>query len=206
LDKMSLVERYMPSVEVGEYCQYEDRRGKYLFPLAEEGSYGPLPQYKSPGKWMEPAGYTKREKKPKVYASYAINSDCAFHGPKLDRFEREPSPRKTPPRSSPPKSVSKAKRANSLPPQPIIPPQNTAAPRPRMTSLPPPSPLPTPTPQLEVDLVEMTGRLMVTRAISQDLEDSLCDKSTDDINDDDADTITTYSDDHNITTTNLDDE
>eukprot|EP00088_Acartia_fossae_P070049 TRINITY_DN9283_c0_g1_i3.p1 TRINITY_DN9283_c0_g1~~TRINITY_DN9283_c0_g1_i3.p1 ORF type:complete len:189 (-),score=67.94 TRINITY_DN9283_c0_g1_i3:643-1209(-) len=177
---MSLVERRIPSLEVGEYCEYEDRRGKYLFPLEEEGSYGPLPQYKYPGKWMEPQGYTRREKKPKVYASYAINSDCAFHGPKLERFEREPSPRKTPPRASPPKSVTtKVKRASSLPPEStILPYKPVGQPKPRMTSVPPTSPTPIP-PELD-DLSELTGRLRVTRAISQDIEDSLIDRSTDD--------------------------
>jgi len=180
---MSLVERRIPGLEVGEYCEWEDRRGKYLFPLAEEGSYGPLPQYKTPGKWTEPAGYSKREKKPKVYASYAINSDCAFHGPKLDRYEREPSPRKTPPRSTPPRSIiAKPKRATSLPPDNMsdVASQKSGVSsipsRPRVSYSVPPS---SPTPQLDLDLSEMTGRLRVSRAISQDIEDSLCDRSVD---------------------------
>ena len=37
--------------------------------------------------------------------------------PQLERYEREPSPRKTPPRSTPPRSIiAKPKRATSLPP------------------------------------------------------------------------------------------
>jgi len=178
-----LLERRIPSAEVGEYCEWEDRRGKYLFPLEEEGSYGPLPEYKSPGKWTEPAGYSKRERKPKVYASYAINMECAFHGPKLDRFEREPSPRKTPPRTSPPRVIAKPKRATSLPPEASSSTMNiqksVGAPRNRVSSVPPSSPTPEYS-RLDLDISEMTGKLRVSRAISQDLESSLVDHSKDD--------------------------
>jgi len=56
--------------------------GGGLYPLSEEGTYGLPPIYK------QPVIYQKRERKPKVYASYAVSSDCCVHGEKLENNER----------------------------------------------------------------------------------------------------------------------
>ena len=52
-----------------------------LYPLGEEGQYGPPPSALPPPL----PGYKKRERKPKVYASYAVSHDCEAHGEKLSR-------------------------------------------------------------------------------------------------------------------------
>merc|ERR1719193_2764613 len=56
--------------------------GGGLYPLSEEGTYGPPPVYR------QPEVYKRRERKPKVYASYAVSSDCCVHGGKLENNER----------------------------------------------------------------------------------------------------------------------
>ena len=55
----------------GEYEQYKKKVSKKggLYPLNEEGTYGPPPSALPPPL----PGYKKRERKPKVYASYAIS-------------------------------------------------------------------------------------------------------------------------------------
>merc|ERR1711862_954472 len=54
----------------------KDRKKGGLYPLNEEGEYGPPPSALPPPL----PGYQKRERKPKVYASYAISSECEAHG------------------------------------------------------------------------------------------------------------------------------
>jgi len=73
-----MAHKYIPSEEVGEYEQYKkkDRKKGGLYPLNEEGEYGPPPSALPPPL----PGYQKRERKPKVYASYAISSECEAHG------------------------------------------------------------------------------------------------------------------------------
>ena len=55
----------------GEYEAYKkkDKKKGGLYPLNEEGEYGPPPSALPPPL----PGYKKRERKPKVYASYAIS-------------------------------------------------------------------------------------------------------------------------------------
>ena len=50
-----------------------------LYPLGEEGQYGAPPSALPPPL----PGYQKRERKPKVYASYAVSHDCEAHGDKI---------------------------------------------------------------------------------------------------------------------------
>jgi len=57
--------------------------GGGLYPLSEEGTYGLPPVYK------QPEVYKKRERRPKVYASYAVSSDCCVHGEKLENNENK---------------------------------------------------------------------------------------------------------------------
>ena len=46
----------------------QPRKSPGLFPLSEEGTYGPPPSYVQPL-----PGYTRRVKKPKVYSAYSGN-------------------------------------------------------------------------------------------------------------------------------------
>ena len=72
-----------------------------LYPLGEEGQYGPPPSALPPPL----PGYKKRERKPKVYASYAVSHDCEAHGEKLSRqmvpARRASSYTRSPPTPSP---------------------------------------------------------------------------------------------------------
>jgi len=67
----------VPSQIIGEYEKPEIRKKKPnlpknpgLFPLTEEGTYGPPPEYIRPL-----PGYTRRVRRPKVYAAYSV---CRF--------------------------------------------------------------------------------------------------------------------------------
>jgi len=69
--------RLIPSINIGEYrpgTARPDDGG--LYPLEEAGTYGPVPKSKHPGKWSLPKAYVPREKKQKIYASYAICEGC----------------------------------------------------------------------------------------------------------------------------------
>jgi len=82
----------IPSEVMGEYEDPEERTrrrsaplplrppGGGLFPLLEEGTYGPPPSLQT--------SYKRRERKPKVYASYAVSSDCNVHAEKLENNEK----------------------------------------------------------------------------------------------------------------------
>jgi len=52
-----------------------------LYPLDEEGSYGEAPR--QPGIPRPKPQYEPRERKPKVYSSYAVDSECETHGKKV---------------------------------------------------------------------------------------------------------------------------
>jgi len=100
----SLPAKYMiPSEEVGEYESANSRRrsapakpppgsgaNSGLYPLGEQGTYGAAP--KRPG--MPPSGPSSvpfsriRERKPKVYSSYNLDSNCQMHAKKLAKAER----------------------------------------------------------------------------------------------------------------------
>ena len=62
---------FVTDYQVGEYEAYKRREKKKggLYPLNEEGEYGPPPSALPPPL----PGYKKRERKPKVYASYAVS-------------------------------------------------------------------------------------------------------------------------------------
>ena len=86
-----------------------------LYPLGEEGQYGPPPSALPPPL----PGYKKRERKPKVYASYAVSHDCEAHGEKLSRqvvpARRASSYTRSPPSPSP--SPARQERSYSQPRQ-----------------------------------------------------------------------------------------
>ena len=52
-----------------------------MYPLDEEGSYGEAPR--QPGIPRPKPQYEPRERKPKVYSSYAVDSECETHGKKV---------------------------------------------------------------------------------------------------------------------------
>ncbi len=84
----------LPSDEMGEYDEVggvSRRRSApakgsgMLYPLREEGTYGAPPTAPAP-----PKEYVRRERKPKVYSSYAVNKECHIHGgDKLAKAERD---------------------------------------------------------------------------------------------------------------------
>lgn len=84
---------YIPSQEMGDYEEARNRTRKKsgaLFPLDEEGCYGRPPAQQAQQARQLPAplpGYLKRERKPKVYASYAVSNDCCMHAQKLEKNE-----------------------------------------------------------------------------------------------------------------------
>lgn len=114
----------MPSEEIGEYEKPRRRSapggssrrppGGGLFPLSEEGHYGPPPTA-LPGPLP---GYQRRERKPKVYASYAVSSDCDLHSSKLEKNENDRGltpRRKTSTTSRPSSRASSVTSASSRP-------------------------------------------------------------------------------------------
>ena len=66
-------QKYIPSEDMGDYEEYRKKKSPKktgpLYPLDEEGSYGAPPSALPPPL----PGYQKREKKTKVYASYAVS-------------------------------------------------------------------------------------------------------------------------------------
>jgi len=142
--------KYIPSEEVGEYEAYKRREKKKggLYPLGEEGEYGPPPSALPPPL----PGYKKRERKPKVYASYAVSSECEAHGDVLSRNESDRGHHhhhhhhSAPPA---PKPKQPARRASSYTrtAQPVVTPQRKersfSQPRQRSNSFRQPSPAPT---------------------------------------------------------------
>jgi hypothetical protein len=95
---------YIPSEEMGDYEDYRSRQkkksGGVLYPLDEEGTYGA-----PPAALPKPLpGYLKRDRKPKVYASYAVSSDCSMHAAKLESNESQSTlgRKQTPPRGRTP--------------------------------------------------------------------------------------------------------
>jgi len=121
---------------MGEYEPPRERpEDGGLYPLNAEGTYGRVPKNRNPGRWQELPKYQKREKKPKLYASYAISDKCELHSLVLDKYMRPPkcsvhsssgSGRSSRATSAPPqnltvtevkeKSVEKSSRQASLPP------------------------------------------------------------------------------------------
>merc|ERR1712088_1225981 len=105
-------ERLIPAANMGEYEPPRERpEDGGLYPLNAEGTYGRVPKNRNPGRWQELPKYQKREKKPKLYASYAISDKCELHSLVLDKYMR-------PPKCSVHTSGSgRSSRATSAPPQ-----------------------------------------------------------------------------------------
>jgi len=154
--------RLVPSKEVGEYGVWEGKRTGPLFPLEEEGQYGPAPVYKTPGKWTGPPKYQKREKKPKVYASYNVNSECAFHGHKIGSYGRQGG------RGA--EEIRWKRSVSAPPPTSSKPPSRSGKYVDRQTSLPPYDPD-------SEESLELVRRLEISRTIKEDIQDSLLDKA-----------------------------
>jgi len=79
----------IPSESMGEYEGPSRRRSaperpKHLFPLNEEGTYGRPPAGPKP-----PSPIFKRERKPKVYSSYNVDSKCTIHAKKIAKMEQQ---------------------------------------------------------------------------------------------------------------------
>merc|ERR1712088_64850 len=128
-------ERLIPAANMGEYEPPRERpEDGGLYPLNAEGTYGRVPKNRNPGRWQELPKCQKREKNPKLYASYAISDKCELHSLVLDKYMRPPkcsvhtsgSGRSSRATSAPPqslavtevkeKSVEKSNRQASLPP------------------------------------------------------------------------------------------
>jgi len=106
---MREVQRLLPSLEMGEYSPAQERpEDGGLYPLEEEGTYGRVPKRKSVGRWTAPQGYVRRERRTKMYASYAISDKCELHSLLLDKYDR---------RSSKPRNQGRNSRAASAPPE-----------------------------------------------------------------------------------------
>jgi len=108
--------KYVPSEDMGDYeilkrGKTPKKKSGALYPLSEEGSYGPPPA-SAPRSRALP-GYQKRDRKLKVYASYAVDSDCSAHSHALSKNEAERG-------RSPPKP---ARRRATMPPERRAPPQ-----------------------------------------------------------------------------------
>jgi len=110
----------IPSATMGEYEAPRVRpQDGGLYPLSKEGTYGRVPRNKHQGRWQELPKYVPREKKPKLYASYAISDKCELHSLVLDKYSRS-APKNIRATSAPPESLARSKemslREQSLPP------------------------------------------------------------------------------------------
>merc|ERR1711962_136119 len=119
-NNMKELQRMIPSATMGEYEAPRARpQDGGLYPLSKEGTYGRVPRNKHQGRWQELPKYVPREKKPKLYASYAISDKCELHSLVLDKYSRA-APRNIRATSAPPeslaRSIEKSSREQSLPP------------------------------------------------------------------------------------------
>ena len=139
----SMPTRYcIPSAEMGEYEDgrrrsapagpssgpgsvsdgYErgDRKGSMLYPLSEEGAYGAPPRAPAAPKAKPPTSGVPfqriRERKPKVYSSYAVDSNCDVHSKKLTSVEKDAERSRRPSWASRRTSASPARRISSASP------------------------------------------------------------------------------------------
>jgi len=108
---------------------YEEARGRRkssgpLYPLSEEGRYGAPPKEKPKPRPPLP-DYEKRDRKSKVYASYAVSNECCMHSHKLDKNEQGQATRG---RTPPSRKESTSSRRDSVPRRPSVPPQQPSAP------------------------------------------------------------------------------
>jgi len=178
-------ERLIPAANMGEYEPPRERpEDGGLYPLNAEGTYGRVPKNRNPGRWQELPKYQKREKKPKLYASYAISDKCELHSLVLDKYMRAPkcsvhssgsgSGRSSRATSAPPqnlpvtevkeKSVEKSSRQASLPPVEVG-----------------------STMMLKVEDLDMLARLKLAREKEEDCMESLVDLGEAEEDEDDED-------------------
>lgn len=111
----SLPSKYMiPSENVGEYESGRRKSapakppGGGLYPLDEEGTYGRPPAAPAP----PPPATPRRERKPKVYSSYAVDSACNVHAKKLAKVEKQRERELEEQRSRRRRSMAMANRRN----------------------------------------------------------------------------------------------
>merc|ERR1711990_625213 len=169
-------ERLIPAANMGEYEPPRERpEDGGLYPLNAEGTYGRVPKSRNPGRWQELPKYQKREKKPKLYASYAISDKCELHSLVLDKYMRPP---KCSVHSGPGSSTSgRSSRATSAPPQSLAAPEVKERPvekqSSRQASLPPVEV--GSTMMLKVEDLDMLARLKLAREKEEDCMESLVD-------------------------------
>ena len=112
----SLPSKYMiPSESMGEYEGPSRRRSaperpKHLFPLNEEGTYGRPPAGPKP-----PSPIFKRERKPKVYSSYAVDSNCCMHSKKIMKIDEQRKREQEEARSRRRRSISGRRNVSASP-------------------------------------------------------------------------------------------
>ena len=100
---------------MGEYSPAQERpEDGGLYPLEEEGTYGRVPKRRTAGRWSSPQAYVRRERRTKMYASYAISDKCELHSLLLDKYDRRSSHDKRPYHE---KSQTREGRATSAPPE-----------------------------------------------------------------------------------------
>merc|ERR1712126_681423 len=154
----------IPSATMGEYEAPRVRpQDGGLYPLSKEGTYGRVPRNKHQGRWQELPKYVPREKKPKLYSSYAISDKCELHSLVLDKYSR---PSCTVHKSSAPRNI----RATSAPPESLARSTEKSS---REQSLPPLSAGKTET--VKEEELDMVGKLELARELVEDSMDSLVD-------------------------------
>merc|ERR1719264_1496447 len=126
---------------------------------------------RNPGRWQELPKYQKREKKPKLYASYAISDKCELHSLVLDKYMR-------PPKCSvhSPSGSGRSSRATSAPPQNLTVTEvkeKSVEKSSRQASLPPVEV--GSTMMLKVEDLDMLARLKLAREKEEDCMESLVD-------------------------------
>jgi len=111
-DQPQYSRKYVPSEDIGDYEVLKKEKSSRktsgpLYPLTEEGDYGappaPIPRQRVSQQ------YEKRERKLKVYASYAVDSDCCAHSKVLTRNESDRG-------RSPPKPIRRRNTTENRPP------------------------------------------------------------------------------------------
>merc|ERR1719356_1674937 len=161
---MREIERLLPSAEMGVYGPaHEKPEDGGLYPLEEEGTYGKVPRRPHSGRWTGPQKYVKREKKTKMYASYAISDKCELHSIQLDRYDSRKKMRakRTP--------STQSLRATSAPPdfqkkEEVV--ETEEVPE-RGRSAPPDAP------EVDVDELDMLSRLKLSKEVEEDTAQSL---------------------------------
>merc|ERR1711963_937438 len=152
-------ERLIPAANMGEYEPPRERpEDGGLYPLNAEGTYGRVPKNRNPGRWQELPKYQKREKKPKLYASYAISDKCELHSLVLDKYMRPPKCNV----HSGSSTSGRSSRATSAPPQSLAAPEVKERPAEKQSSR-------------QVEDLDMLARLKLAREKEEDCMESLVD-------------------------------